>query len=200
MIFLTEGDSAGGSMVQAATSTPRRSSRSRASRSTARPQARHRLQERRALQPHARARHRGQHRGLRYNKVILATDADVDGMHIRNLLLTYFLRFFEELVQRGHLYILETPLFRVRNKKETIYCYSEKPSATRAIGADQERRDHALQGPGRNLARASSSSSSARTSGSSQVDDQARWPRSPRRSSSSWARTRPSAGTSSSTT
>ena len=64
--------------------------------------------------------------GLRYNKVVIATDADVDGMHIRNLLLTYFLRYFEELVLKGHLYILETPLFRVRNKKETRYCYSEK--------------------------------------------------------------------------
>lgn len=63
--------------------------------------------------------------GLRYNKIIIATDADVDGMHIRNLLLTYFLRYFEELVVRGHIFILETPLFRVRNKKETIYCYSE---------------------------------------------------------------------------
>ena len=63
--------------------------------------------------------------GLRYNRVVIATDADVDGMHIRNLLLTYFLRFFEELVVKGHVYILETPLFRVRNKKETIYCYSE---------------------------------------------------------------------------
>jgi topoisomerase-4 subunit B len=63
---------------------------------------------------------------LRYNRVVLATDADVDGMHIRNLLLTYFLRYFEELVQRGHVYILETPLFRVRDKKETRYCYSEK--------------------------------------------------------------------------
>ena len=64
--------------------------------------------------------------GLRYNRVVIATDADVDGMHIRNLLLTYFLRYFEELVQKGHLYILETPLFRVRNKKLTRYCYSEK--------------------------------------------------------------------------
>jgi topoisomerase-4 subunit B len=63
--------------------------------------------------------------GLRYARVVLATDADVDGMHIRNLLLTYFLRYFEELVLRGHLYILETPLFRVRNRKETRYCYSE---------------------------------------------------------------------------
>lgn len=63
---------------------------------------------------------------LRYNKVILATDADVDGLHIRNLLITFFLHFFESLILRNHLYILETPLFRVRNKKETIYCYSEK--------------------------------------------------------------------------
>ena len=62
---------------------------------------------------------------LRYNKVIIATDADVDGMHIRNLLLTFFLRFFEELVTKGHVYILETPLFRVRNKQQTTYCYSE---------------------------------------------------------------------------
>ncbi len=57
--------------------------------------------------------------GLRYNRVVIATDADVDGMHIRNLLLTFFLHYFEELVIKGHVYILETPLFRVRNKKET---------------------------------------------------------------------------------
>jgi topoisomerase-4 subunit B len=63
--------------------------------------------------------------GLRYDKVILATDADVDGLHIRNLLITYFFRFFDQLVHDGHLYVLETPLFRVRNKEETIYCYSE---------------------------------------------------------------------------
>ena len=64
--------------------------------------------------------------GLRYNRVILATDADVDGLHIRNLLMTLFLHFFEDLVLDGHLFILETPLFRVRNKKETVYCYSEQ--------------------------------------------------------------------------
>jgi topoisomerase-4 subunit B len=64
--------------------------------------------------------------GLRYNRVVIATDADVDGMHIRNLLLTYFLRYFEELVTKRHVYILETPLFRVRNKTETVYCYSER--------------------------------------------------------------------------
>ena len=63
--------------------------------------------------------------GLRYNRVVIATDADVDGMHIRNLLLTYFLRYFEELVVKGHLSVLETPLFRVRNKKEARYCYSQ---------------------------------------------------------------------------
>lgn len=62
---------------------------------------------------------------LRYNRVVIATDADVDGMHIRLLLLTFFLQFFPELIRDGHVYILQTPLFRVRNKKETIYCYSE---------------------------------------------------------------------------
>ncbi len=62
---------------------------------------------------------------LRYNNIVIATDADVDGMHIRLLLLTFFLQFFPELIKEGHLYILETPLFRVRNKKETVYCYSE---------------------------------------------------------------------------
>jgi len=64
--------------------------------------------------------------GLRYNKVIVATDADVDGMHIRLLLITFFLQFFPDLIKKGHVYILQTPLFRVRNKRETIYCYSEE--------------------------------------------------------------------------
>jgi topoisomerase-4 subunit B len=63
--------------------------------------------------------------GLRYNNIVIATDADVDGMHIRLLMLTFFLQFFPDLVKNGHLYILETPLFRVRNKQQTIYCYSE---------------------------------------------------------------------------
>lgn len=63
---------------------------------------------------------------LRYNKVVIATDADVDGMHIRLLLMTFFLQFFPEIVKQGHLFVLQTPLFRVRNKKETIYCYSEE--------------------------------------------------------------------------
>lgn len=69
---------------------------------------------------------------LRYNKVVLATDADVDGMHIRNLLITFFLTYFEGLVVRGHLFILETPLFKVRNKEKTIYCYSEEEKAEAA--------------------------------------------------------------------
>jgi topoisomerase IV subunit B len=64
--------------------------------------------------------------GLRYNNIVIATDADVDGMHIRLLLITFFLQFFPELIKEGHLFILQTPLFRVRNKKTTIYCYSEK--------------------------------------------------------------------------
>ncbi|MBN9294127.1 MAG: type IIA DNA topoisomerase subunit B [Flavobacteriia bacterium] len=63
---------------------------------------------------------------LRYNKIVIATDADVDGMHIRLLLLTFFLQFFPDLIKRGHVFVLQTPLFRVRNKKKTIYCYSEE--------------------------------------------------------------------------
>lgn len=77
---------------------------------------------------------------LRYNKVVIATDADVDGMHIRLLLLTFFLQFFPDLVKNGHLYILDTPLFRVRNKIETIYCYSEteKSKAIEKLGKNPE--------------------------------------------------------------
>ena len=77
---------------------------------------------------------------LRYNNIIIATDADVDGMHIRLLLMTFFLQFFPDLVRDGHVYILETPLFRVRNKQETIYCYSEteKQAAMKKIGAKSE--------------------------------------------------------------
>ena len=78
--------------------------------------------------------------GLRYNNVVIATDADVDGMHIRLLMLTFFLQFFPDLVRKGHVYILQTPLFRVRNKKETIYCYSEaeREKAVSKLGASSE--------------------------------------------------------------
>ena len=77
---------------------------------------------------------------LRYNKVVIATDADVDGMHIRMLLLTFFLQFFPDLVKKNHVYVLQTPLFRVRNKKKTIYCYSdeERVSAISEIGRGAE--------------------------------------------------------------
>jgi topoisomerase-4 subunit B len=77
---------------------------------------------------------------LRYNNVVVATDADVDGMHIRLLLLTFFLQFFPDLVRKGHVYILQTPLFRVRNKKETRYCYSpeEKAKAISVLGPNPE--------------------------------------------------------------
>ena len=73
-------------------------------------------------------------------KFVLSSDADVDGMHIRLLILTFFLQFFPDLVREGHLYILETPIFRVRNKKETIYCYSEaeKRTATAKLGKTAE--------------------------------------------------------------
>ncbi|MEK7200351.1 MAG: DNA topoisomerase IV subunit B [Bacteroidota bacterium] len=78
--------------------------------------------------------------GLRYNNIVIATDADVDGMHIRLLMMTFFLQFFPDLVKRGHVYILETPLFRVRNKQETIYCYdeTEKQAAVKKLGNKPE--------------------------------------------------------------
>jgi topoisomerase-4 subunit B len=77
---------------------------------------------------------------LRYNRIVIATDADVDGMHIRLLIMTFFLQFFPDLVKNGHLYILETPLFRVRNKKETRYCYNdrERQDAIRDLGPKPE--------------------------------------------------------------
>ena len=77
---------------------------------------------------------------LRYNRVVIATDADVDGMHIRLLLITFFLQFFPDLIRKGHLYILQTPLFRVRNKKDTHYCYSEeeKQKSLKKLGAFAE--------------------------------------------------------------
>lgn len=77
---------------------------------------------------------------LRYNNIVIATDADVDGMHIRILLLTFFIQFFPELIREGHLYILQTPLFRVRNKQKTIYCYSdiEREEAISALGRNPE--------------------------------------------------------------
>jgi topoisomerase-4 subunit B len=78
--------------------------------------------------------------GLRYNNIVIATDADVDGMHIRLLIMTFFLQFFPELVKKGHVHILETPLFRVRDKKETIYCYdeNEKQAAIKKLGGKPE--------------------------------------------------------------
>ncbi|HEY8387614.1 MAG TPA: toprim domain-containing protein, partial [Parasegetibacter sp.] len=77
---------------------------------------------------------------LRYNNIVIATDADVDGMHIRLLLMTFFLQFFPDLIKNGHVFILETPLFRVRNKQETIYCYdeNEKAAAVRKLGGKPE--------------------------------------------------------------
>jgi topoisomerase-4 subunit B len=78
--------------------------------------------------------------GLRYNQIVIATDADVDGMHIRLLMLTFFLQFFPDLVKKGHVYVLETPLFRVRNKQKTIYCYDEqeKQNAIKELGSKPE--------------------------------------------------------------
>ena len=77
---------------------------------------------------------------LRYNQVVIATDADVDGMHIRLLLITFFLQFFPELIRQGHLFVLQTPLFRVRNKKKTLYCYddAEREAALKTLGRNPE--------------------------------------------------------------
>jgi topoisomerase-4 subunit B len=102
--------------------------------------------------------------GLRYNKVVIATDADVDGMHIRLLLISFFLQFFPDLIRHGHLFILETPLFRVRNKKQTIYCYSEeeKQAAIGKLGAVMRSRASRVSAK---FPPASSRTSSARTSG-----------------------------------
>jgi topoisomerase-4 subunit B len=78
--------------------------------------------------------------GLRYNNVVIATDADVDGMHIRLLMMTFFLQFFPDLVKKGHVYILETPMFRVRNKQETIYCFDDegRQAAVNQLGGKPE--------------------------------------------------------------
>jgi topoisomerase-4 subunit B len=126
-IFLTEGDSAGGAMVQARDVYTQAIFSLKGKPLNCFGQKKDALYKNEELYNIMRAL--GIEDGiedLRYNKVIIATDADVDGMHIRNLLLTYFLRYFEELIIKGHVFILETPLFRVRNKKETIYCYSEE--------------------------------------------------------------------------
>jgi topoisomerase-4 subunit B len=125
-IFLTEGDSAGGAMIQARDVQTQAIYSLKGKPLNTHGLGREAVYRNEELYNIMRALGIEEDlEGLRYNRVVIATDADVDGMHIRNLLLTYFLRFFEELVSTGHVYILDTPLFRVRNKKETVYCYSE---------------------------------------------------------------------------
>jgi len=125
-IFLTEGDSAGGAMIQARDVQTQAIYSLKGKPLNSYGLGREAVYKNEELYNIMRALGvEDGLEGLRYNKVVIATDADVDGMHIRNLLLTYFLRFFEELVVTGHVYILETPIFRVRNKSETVYCYSE---------------------------------------------------------------------------
>ncbi len=126
MIFLTEGDSAGGAMVQSRDVQTQAIYSLRGKPLNTHGLKRDAVYKNEELYNIMRALGiEDGIEGLRYNHVVIATDADVDGMHIRNLLLTYFMRYFEELATSGHLFILETPLFRVRNKKETRYCYSE---------------------------------------------------------------------------
>jgi topoisomerase IV subunit B len=127
MIFLTEGDSAGGAMVQARHVQTQAIYALKGKPLNCHGLKRDAIYKSEELYNIMRALGvEDGLEGLRYDKVVIATDADVDGMHIRNLLLTFFLRYFEDLVVAGHVYILETPLFRVRDKKQTIYCYSEK--------------------------------------------------------------------------
>ena len=125
-IFITEGDSAGGAMIQARDVQTQAIYSLKGKPLNTHGLGREAVYRNEELYNIMRALGIEEDlEGLRYNKVVIATDADVDGMHIRNLLLTYFLRFFEELVVSGHVFILETPIFRVRNKQETVYCYSE---------------------------------------------------------------------------
>ncbi len=125
-IFLTEGDSAGGAMIQARDVQTQAIYSLKGKPLNTHGLGREAIYKNEELYNIMRALGiEDSLDGLRYNRVVIATDADVDGMHIRNLLLTYFLRYFEELVTKHHIFILETPLFRVRNKSETVYCYSE---------------------------------------------------------------------------
>jgi len=124
-IFLTEGDSAGGAMVQARDVFTQAIFSLRGKPLNCHGLKRDTVYKNEELYNIMRALGiEDGLDGLRYGRVVIATDADVDGMHIRNLLLTYFLHYFEDLVLSGHLYLLDTPLFRVRNKQKTIYCYS----------------------------------------------------------------------------
>jgi DNA gyrase/topoisomerase IV subunit B len=126
-IFITEGDSAGGAMIQARNVQTQAIYSLKGKPLNTYGLGREAVYKNAELYNIMRALGiEDDTEGLRYNRIVIATDADVDGMHIRNLLLTYFLRYFEEVVIKGHVYILETPLFRVRNKKVTSYCYSEE--------------------------------------------------------------------------
>jgi topoisomerase-4 subunit B len=138
-IFLTEGDSAGGAMIQARDVQTQAIYSLKGKPLNTFSVGREAVYKNEELYNIMRALGiEDGIEGLRYNRVVIATDADVDGMHIRNLLLTYFLRYFEDLVIKGHVYILETPLFRVRNKKETVYCYSD---------SEREKAEGRIRGP-----------------------------------------------------
>jgi DNA gyrase/topoisomerase IV subunit B len=126
-IFLTEGDSAGGAMIQARDVHTQAIFSLKGKPLNVYGLKRDTVYKNEELYNIMRALGiEEDFEGLRYNRVVIATDADVDGMHIRNLLLTFFLRYFEELVIKRHVYIFTTPLFRVRNKTKTVYCYSEE--------------------------------------------------------------------------
>jgi topoisomerase-4 subunit B len=142
-IFITEGDSAGGAIVQARDVQTQAVFSLRGKPVNTHGLSREAVYKNEELYNIMRALGiEDGLEGLRYNRVVIATDADVDGMHIRNLLLTYFLRYFEELVMKRHVHILQTPLYRVRNRSETVYCFSEaerNAAAARLRGAEVTR-------------------------------------------------------------
>ncbi len=145
MIFLTEGDSAGGSLTQSRNATYQAVYSLRGKPLNCYGKSLDQVYTNEELFYITKTLNIDEEgiEGLRYAKVVIASDADVDGLHIRNLLITFFLSYFEELVRSGHLYILETPLFRVRHKldsKKTFYCYSEKErdNTAKKIGKDAE--------------------------------------------------------------
>ena len=127
MVFITEGQSAGGSLVSSRDPNTQAIYTIKGKPLNVAEQSRQAIYKNEELYNLMRALNIEDNIDhLRYGQIVIATDADVDGMHIRNLLITFFLRFFQSLVTENHLFILDTPLFRVRNRKETIYCYSEK--------------------------------------------------------------------------
>ena len=163
-IFITEGDSASGSITKSRdVNTQAVFSLARKTAQLLRADQKSGLRQTRSstfCKRHSTSRTAST--DLRYNKVIVATDADVDGMHIRLLMITFFLQFFPDLIKKGHVYILQTPLFRVRNKKKAAYCYTEEERLA-AISSLTQSGNHPVQRAWEKSRPTSSTTSSART-------------------------------------